>query len=251
MEISFKTWPAALYCEHPEAPTGLGAGGLLYLRQADLFRKGTNRMSVFLESYLGLAILAAIAGICVCVKAMTAGRYRRIARQMERMDTTKDKTVRKWRLQFEELSSVRNGVANVAVFSERCLQRYRRFGITLRRWNALAHAGIWLTLLLGMVMAFGAYWYRLDYRYMILYASAGVVFAGAAILSALLVDVASREDQALVALQNYLENELQPALAAEGPIGSARNPIPPRNPRPILEPEEEKVLKEVFQEYLT
>lgn len=117
MEISFKTWPAALYCEHPEAPTGLGAGGLLYLRQADLFRKGTNRMSVFLESYLGLAILAAIAGICVCVKAMTAGRYRRIARQMERMDTTKDKTVRKWRLQFEELSSVRNGVANVAVFS--------------------------------------------------------------------------------------------------------------------------------------
>ena len=170
---------------------------------------------------------------------------------MERMDTTKDKTVRKWRLQFEELSSVRNGVANVAVFSERCLQRYRRFGITLRRWNALAHAGIWLTLLLGMVMAFGAYWYRLDYRYMILYASAGVVFAGAAILSALLVDGASREDQALVALQNYLENELQPALAAEGPIGSARNPIPPRNPRTILEPEEEKVLKEVFQEYLT
>ena len=57
-----------------------------------------------------------------------------------------------------------------------------------------------------MVMAFGAYWYRLDYRYMILYASAGVVFAGAAILSALLVDVASREDQALVALQNYMEN---------------------------------------------
>ena len=114
-------------------------------------------MSVFLESYLGLAILAVIAGICVCVKAMTAGRYRRIARHMERMDTTKDKTVRKWRLQFEELSSVRNGVANVAVFSERCLQRYRRFGITLRRWNALAHAGIWLTLLLGMVMAFGAY----------------------------------------------------------------------------------------------
>lgn len=208
-------------------------------------------MSVFLESYLGLAILAAIAGICVCVKGMTAGRYRKIARQVERMDTARDKTVRKWRLQFEELSSVRHGVANVAVFSEKCLQRYRRFGVTLRRWNALSHAGIWLTLLLGMLMSFGAYWYRLDYRYMILYASAGVTLAGAAILLAILVDVGSREEQALVALQNYLENELQPALAAEGPLGSAGNPIPPRRPRTILEPEEEKVLKEVFQEYLT
>lgn len=190
-------------------------------------------MSVFLESYLGLAILAVIAGICVCVKAMTAGRYRRIARQMERMDTTKDKTVRKWRLQFEELSSVRNGVANVAVLLRTVPAEVPALRHNTAKVERAAHAGIWLTLLLGMVMAFGAYWYRLDYRYMILYASAGVVFAGAAILSALLVDVASREDQALVALQNYLENELQPALAAEGSIGSARNPIPPRNPRTI------------------
>ena len=204
----------------------------------------------FLESYLGLAILAAVTVLCIGMKAMVAARYRKIARQTEKMDTTKDKTVRSWRRQFEDLSGIRNGVANVAVFSEKCMHRYRRFGVTLRRWDALAKSGITLTLLLGLLLAFGSYWYRLDYRLMILYGSAAVVLAGAAILMSMLIDVNGKEEQALVALQDYLENRLLPSLY---PVGYSveRRVMPQKPSRTTLEPEEESVLKEVFQEYLT
>lgn len=207
-------------------------------------------MVVFLESYLGLAILVAVAVICVGIKAMVAARYRRIMRQTEKMDTTKDKTVRSWRRQFEDLSGIRNGVANVAVFAEKCMHRYRRFGVTLRRWEALARAGTALTLLMGLLLAFGAYWYRLDYRLMILYGSAAVVLAGAAILMSMLIDVEGKEEQALVVLQDYLENRLLPSLYPAG-YAVERRVMPQRPPRTTLAPEEETVLKEVFQEYLT
>ena len=77
-----------------------------------------------------------------------------------------------------------------------------------------------------------------------------MVLAGAAILMSMLIDVNGKEEQALVALQDYLENRLLPSLY---PVGYSveRRVMPQKPSRTTLEPEEESVLKEVFQEYLT
>lgn len=206
-------------------------------------------MVVFMESSLGLLIPAVIAFLCIWIKLGTAGRYRRIAKQLRQMDTAKDKTIRKWRIEFEELSSLRNGVANITIFAERCLQQYRFLGIRLQSWNALSHAGIILCMLSGILLSLGAYWYQLDYRFLILYASAGVICSGAAILMSILIDINGKEEMTLTLLQDYMENRLQPMLAS-GSYRKEESPTPTRKRRTYLEPEEERVLKEVFQEYL-
>jgi len=209
-------------------------------------------MVVFLESNLGLAILAGVAFLGILMKLMVGRRYRRIMRQVEKIDTTKDKYVKSWKKQFEELSNIRNGISNVAIFSEKCLQRYRKWGLSLRGWNALSNLMVILTLFGGLLGGFGAYWYALDYRVMILHGSAGVVLAGAALVTGVLVDSTAKEDQALVALQDVLENNLLPRIEEERyHTRGVLTPQPLQTPTITLDPEDEKILEDVFREYLT
>ena len=207
-------------------------------------------MVVFLQSRLGLAVSAAFAFLSILMRWMVSRRYSWIARQAERMDTTKDKTLKNWKIQFEELAGIRKGVTNIPAFVDKCLKKYRRWGITLKKWNGMADGLVLFSLFSGLVLAFGAYWYELDYRLMILYGSGGVIFGGVALLTGNILDPAGRRELARLALLDYLENTLLPDL--EGRPGRSRRRVQPlQSPKLTLEPEEEAVLKDVFSEYLT
>ena len=207
-------------------------------------------MVVFLQSRQGLAVSAALALLSILVRWMVSRRYSRIAGQAERMDTTKDKTLKNWKKQFEELAGIRKGVTNIPGFVDKCLKRYRRWGITLRKWNSAANGLALLSMFSGVLLAFGAYWYDLDYRLLILYGSGGVIFGGIAVLTGNVLDPAGRKELARLALLDYFENTLLPDL--EGRPGRSRRKVQPlQSPKLTLEPEEEAVLKDVFSEYLT
>ena len=93
----------------------------------------------------------------------------------------------------------------------RACSRMRPWGrdqMALNGWNTFSNQMTLLCFLAGGAAAFGAYWYRTDPYYIVLYGSMGIL-AG---LFTILVDhgagVGDKKQQLFTALDNYLENTL-------------------------------------------
>ena len=108
-----------------------------------------------------------------------------------------------------------------------------------------------LSLLGGLGMGAAAWLLHLDYRYVILYGASGVVLGCAGILFRILFDNAGKEAQTLECLAERFEEQLLPRIQRSRALrGGERSPKPVQPPV-TLGPEEEKILEDVFREYLT
>ncbi|MCD8011248.1 MAG: hypothetical protein LUF34_10935 [Lachnospiraceae bacterium] len=206
----------------------------------------------------GLVVLAVICLLGLLWRQRAARRYRRIARQCENLDTTRDRRLRALRSQFEELSHLRNGIENLPIFLRRALGNDRVRGLTLRRWDAMANAAAFLDLLGGLLLAAVAFTRNQDIRTIVFYGASGVVLGAVGVLTGILTDNAGREEQALICLQDAFENQILPALNAETRdreewSGRERSRTREAEAPPVytLKPEEEAVVEEIFQEYFS
>jgi hypothetical protein len=206
---------------------------------------------VFLERSLGIFILTGIAVLGICCRLVVNRRCRKLIRQSEDLNTTKDKQLKRWKTQFEELSEIGNGITSPAGYLEKCFRRCRALGFPLRLWRHLAGAATVLSILGGLGLAAASYLLNLDYRIIVMNGSAGIVLGGAGILFQILLDNRGKEAMALEALVESFEKQLLPRIERNRHFRRGSLTPKPVQPPVTLGPEEEKVLEDIFREYLT
>ena len=219
-------------------------------------KKGEYGMVVFWDHGRGLLVLTIIAVLGLYWRFRVTMRYRRIMKQCESVDVTKDRYLRTWRSQMEELSQMRNGFGNLAVFLQKALRKYRVRGITLHRWNQLADVAAGIDILGGLILAGICFWRNQDIRTIVFYGAAGVVLGSAGILFGILLDNRQKEEQTWICLRDCFENRIFPQITKEPDdrdtwYGRDRPEWGQRtSPVYIMTPEEEAVVEEIFKEYL-
>lgn len=232
-------------------------------------------MLEFLET--GKAIYA-LAGVCMLGllgKWITRNLYKRLIRETDNMQATKNKYLRTLKQKAESTYRMNQGISNTGVYLERQLYSFRFLGVTLNGWNNYSNQMTMLCFLLGALEAFAAYWYNCESYYIVLYAATGA-FAGLICMTADSgLNPSERKKQLLVSLQDYMDNFLFNKIV----LGqrAITEPVEPVNRKDIdylkksldqiavsrektkedeqrikeLEPEEIKVIGEILKEYLS
>ena len=206
---------------------------------------------VFLEQNLGLYVITGLTLLSVCCRLVVNRRFRKLARRSENLNTTKEKQLRNWKKQYEELSDIGNGIRSTEGYLEKCFRRCRALGLPLGFWKRLASFSTVLSFLGGLGMGTASWLLDLDYRYVILYGASGVVLGCAGILLRILLDNQGKEAETRELLAERFEEQLLPRIQRARQLrGADRTPRPVQPPM-TLGPEEEKILEDVFREYLT
>lgn len=165
-------------------------------------------MLEFLQTGKALYVLAAVCGLGVVTRWLTHNLYKRLIKETDNMSLTKNKNLRAFKQKTESSYQMNQGIPKIRPYLERQMYDFRFMGMTLNGWNTFSNQMTLLCFLAGGAAAFGAYWYRTDPYYIVLYGSMGIL-AG---LFTILVDhgagVADKKQQLFTALDNYLENTL-------------------------------------------
>lgn len=165
-------------------------------------------MLEFLQTGKALYVLAAVCGLGVITRWLTRNLYKRLIKETDNMSLTKNKNLRNFKQKTESTYQMNQGIPKIKPYLERQMYDFRFMKMTLNGWNTFANQMTLLCFLAGGAAAFGAYWYRIDPYYIVLYGSMGIL-AG---LFTILVDhgagVAEKKQQLFTALDNYLENTL-------------------------------------------
>lgn len=165
-------------------------------------------MLEFLQTGKALYVLAAFCGIGVITRWLTRNLYKRLIKESDNLTLTKNRNLRSFKQKTENTYQVNQGIPKVKPYLERQMYDFKYMGVTLHGWNLFSSQMTLWCFLGGGAAAFGAYWYRTDPYYIVLYGSVGIM-AG---LFTILVDhgagVAEKRQQLFTALDNYLENTL-------------------------------------------
>ena len=132
-------------------------------------------MLEFLQTGKAIYVLAAVCLAGMLSKLAARNLYKRLIKETGNMMLTKNKWLRELRQKAEDTYYLNQGVANTQVFVEKQLYEAKMGMFTPEGWSELSNQMTALCFLLGGAAAFGAYWYRCDSYYIILYASMGML----------------------------------------------------------------------------
>ena len=139
--------------------------------------KGELIMLEFLQTGRMLYVLAAICALGTLSKLATGSLYKRLIKETGNMALTKDKNLKTLKQRMENVFLINHGIRNVNAYIEKQLYGFRFLHVSLDGWDKLSVQAMILCFMVGGVTAFGAYWYRCDNSYIVLYGAAGV-FSG-------------------------------------------------------------------------
>ena len=91
------------------------------------------------------------------------------------MSLTKNKNLRAFKQKTESSYQMNQGIPKIRPYLERQMYDFRFMGMTLNGWNTFSNQMTLLCFLAGGAAAFGAYWYRTDPYYIVLYGSMGIL----------------------------------------------------------------------------
>lgn len=94
-------------------------------------------MLAFIESGVFIYVLAAIAGVGIIAKLVSAVRFSKLERQAEDVAATRDIYIRLWKNKFENAYRINKGMNDPELFVERCMNQCKLMGIHLFKWDRL------------------------------------------------------------------------------------------------------------------
>lgn len=187
----------------------------------NLEKKGELFMMLeFLETGKALYVLTAVCILGLLSRLTARNLYKRLIRETDNMTLTKNRCLRDLKQKAENTYRLNLGIHNTKAYLEKQLAGYRFMGFTLNGWGNLASQLTVLCFLLGGSAAFGAYWYRCDSYYVVLYGTVGLLSGLLTLFLDCGINLAERKNQLLNGLQDYLENSLFNRLAREAASAS-------------------------------
>ncbi len=242
---------------------------MLYLAYHD--RKGKINMTEWVQKQY---LVAAMAGICLIyffVKWRLRHAYGRLLKETGDMGHSNHKLLKNVVTKFNACYQLKMGIPNVSVFVEKYLRHYRLMGVHLKTWENFT--GVCVVLIMAVSMG-GSIWAmmgELPGRIVFLQLFAGVIGTGVLLLTDYLWNTENQWELLVVDITDYLENMCKPRLENEvfHPVDMQKyrqeyfdedeqkvvNLVPKEKDAVTAEdisftPEEERVIREVIQEYL-
>ena len=151
-------------------------------------------------------MLAAVCGLGVLSKLVTSSLYKRMIKETGNMALTKNKNLRSFRQRTENMLMLSNGIRNTNVYIEKQLYSFRFMNLSLDGWDNIAVQAMILCFLIGGIAAFGAYWYRCDSYYIVLYGTMGILTGLFMVLVDNSVNVSLKRQQLMDCLTDYVDN---------------------------------------------
>ncbi len=175
-------------------------------------------MLEFLETGKALYVLVAVCALGLVGRLVTRSLYKRLMKETDNMTLTKNRYLRDLKQKTENTYRLNQGIRNSRVYLEKQLTTYRFLGMSLSAWTSFGGQMTILCFLLGGAASFGAYWYRCDSYYIVLYGSIGILAGLVTMLADYWANLSERKLQLLNSLQDYMENSLFNRLVRETAI---------------------------------
>lgn len=153
-----------------------------------------------------LYVLAALCAIGTISKLVTGGLYKRLIKETGNMALTKNKNLRALKQKTENTFLVSHGVRNASAYIEKQLYGFQFMKISLNSWDHLAVQTMILSFMIGGIAAFGAYWYRCDTYYIVLYGTMGILSGLFMIFVDNAANVSGKRQHLADCLVDYVEN---------------------------------------------
>ena len=166
-------------------------------------------MLEFLQTGKALYVLAAVCGLGVISKLVTSSLYKRLMKETGNIALTKNKNLRSLKQKTENMFLLSHGIRNAGAYIEKQIYGFRFMNISLDMWENVSVQAMILCVLLGGFAAFGAYWYRCDSYYIVLYGTMGILSGLLLVLVDNGANISLKRQQLMDALVDYVENSLQ------------------------------------------
>lgn len=175
-------------------------------------------MLEFLETGKALYVLAAVCILGLLGRLVARNLYKRLMKETDNMTLTKNRYLRDLKQKTENTYRLNQGIRNSRVYLEKQLTSYHFLGMSLSGWASFGGQMTILCFLLGGAASFGAYWYRCDSYYIVLYGSVGILAGLMTMMADYWANLSERKQQLLNSLQDYMENSLFNRLMRETAI---------------------------------
>jgi len=169
-------------------------------------RKGKQIMLQFLQTGKVLYILAAMCGMGIISKLVTSSLYKRLIKETGNMALTRNKNLRSLKQKTENMLMLSHGIKNTNAYIEKQIYNFRFMKLPLDGWDNLSVQAMILCFLLGGIAAFGAYWYRIDSYYIVLYGTMGILSGLSLVLVDNSVNISVKHQHLVESLIDYVDN---------------------------------------------
>lgn len=122
------------------------------------------------------------------------------------MALTQNKNLRLFRQKTENMLMLSHGIRNTNAYIEKQLYSFRFMRLSLDGWDNLSVQAMIICFLIGGLAAFGAYWYRCDSYYIVLYGTMGILSGLFMVLVDNSVNVSLKRQQLTDCLVDYVDN---------------------------------------------
>lgn len=163
-------------------------------------------MLQFLQTGKVLYVLAVISGLGMISKLVTSSLYKRLIKETGNMALTKNKNLRALKQKTENMFLVSHGVRNPNAYIERQVYGFRFMNMSLDSWDNLSVQAMILCFMVGGIAAFGAYWYRCDSYYIVLYGTMGILSGLFLVFVDNGTNVTGKRQYLVDSLVDYVEN---------------------------------------------
>ena len=163
-------------------------------------------MLEFLQTGKALYVLATVCVLGMISKLVTSSLYKRLMKETGNIALTKNKNLRSLKQKTENMYLLSHGIRNAGAYIEKQMYGFRFMNLSLDVWENVSVQAMILCFLLGGLAAFGAYWYRCDSYYIVLYGSMGILSGLFLVLVDNGANISLKRQQLMDALVDYVEN---------------------------------------------
>lgn len=228
-------------------------------------------MNKLLEGYFLLYAILAVGLVGLVSRVVLSKTVRNLVKEAENMGTTSQELLLLIKRKYEAGALVNRSIQNTEVFVERYLHRYQTGGMTLKRIGSITYEMMLCAMILGCIGGVGAYFEEMAIRQIVLYPAAAVLIVMLLLFCEAFLEIEGKLEQLKLMIIDYLENTMEPRLKqqrtdkeeepkktklekeksfdGEIPENAAVNEVTVA--LAWESPEEEKLVKEVLDEYLT
>lgn len=163
-------------------------------------------MLQFLQTGKVLYVLAAVCGLGAISKLVTSSLYKRLIKETGNIALTKNRNLKALKQKTENMFLLSHGIRNPGAYIEKQIYGFRFLGMSLDSWDNLSVQAMITCFLIGGVAAFGAYWYRCDSYYIVLYGTMGILSGLLLVLVDNGANISLKRQQLADDLVDYVEN---------------------------------------------